>query len=41
MFEQRPEEEKSVSHMDVWEGTIQEARKGIPKALRWKDARVV
>lgn len=41
MFEQRPEEEKSVSHMDVWEGTIQEARKAIPKALRWKDARVV
>lgn len=41
MFEQRPEKEKSVSHMDVWEGTIQEARKGIPKALRWKDARVV
>lgn len=41
MFGQRPEEEKSVSHMDVWERTIQEARKAVPKALRWKDARVV
>ena len=41
MFEQRPEEEKSISHMDVWGRTTQEARKAAPKALRWKDARAV